>query len=98
MDYQQKFAAIKSLCPSIHLSMRKVGDWYVSLPGLERSMNSMLMSLGDSGRTPEEAIEHTWAQLTNIPFDSYIVIGAMGPHRKHYRWNDFMWEEVGFKS
>jgi hypothetical protein len=92
MTWEQKFEAIQTLSPSAKLAMRKPGDWFMHT-GIERGGDGMLASVYDNGKTPEEAVENTFAALINIPSDRYLVVqDSRG--RRHYRWSGFMWKEL----
>jgi hypothetical protein len=95
MTWEEKLSALQVLCDT-SLRMRKPGDWYVSATGREIGGDDtgMLTGLYGNGPTPQAAVEDDWKQMTELPVRRYIVIGAMGPNRKHFRWAGYMWREV----
>lgn len=92
MTYEQKFAALGAISFNPALHMRKPGDWYVSLSGVERKEGGCLSSGCVSEATPEMAVESKWAWAINP--NHYLVINAMRDNRRAVRWNGFMWEDV----
>jgi hypothetical protein len=97
MNYEQKFQAMVSLIPfsgSAAIHMRKPGDWYFSLPGVEIKQGGCLLSAHGNGTTPEAAVNDLWQQYTTIPKEQYLVINSYGENRRAIKWNGFMWEDV----
>jgi hypothetical protein len=87
MTWQEKFAALQRLCPT-HLEMRKPGDWYVAAHRREMTYAGygFLSGRYGNGATPEEAVEDDWRQVAEgDPW--YVVLDAMGPSRRHLRWD-----------
>lgn len=95
-QWEQKFAALKALDSDASLKMRKPGDWYVSMTGVEvgSSASGLLTSPSAGGETPQEAVEARWDLFANLATNQYLVIDAMKDTRRHVRWNGFMWEDL----
>lgn len=92
MTWEEKLAALKALTPT-HLEMRKPGDWYVAACSRETKVpgHCMLSGTYGNGKTPQEAVEDDWAQITAPGHD--VIIDAMDPAvRRKARWNGSMWE------
>ena len=100
MTWEEKFYALKALVNfgDAALMMRKPGDWYVSLRGVDRKEGCVLAGCGGhSGKTPEEAVELAFSYATDERY--YVVSDAVYPdRRKAFRWNGFMWDEVSEDS
>ena len=92
MTYEQKFAALGALCFAPALHMRKPGDWYVSMLGVERKEGPCLSGGCISEPTPEAAVDAKWEWAIDPRY--YLVINAMRDKRRAVRWNGFMWEDV----
>jgi len=92
MTYEQKFAALAAISPHPALHMRKPGDWYVLMPGVERKEGVCLSNGCVSQPTPELAVEEKWNWATDPNY--YLVINAMRENRRAVKWNGFMWEDV----
>lgn len=92
VDIEQKFEAVQCLARA-SLMMREPGNWYVS-QSVEVKNGSMLEGRYGNGKTPEEAIQDHWEQLTELDPGEYIVINAASDNRKAVRWNGYMWSEV----
>lgn len=92
MTYEQKLAALKALTPT-HLEMREPGNWYVSAYARECRLNTHgLIGHYGNGKTPEDAINDDWEQISTNP---RVIINAMSPdNRREVRWNGFMWETL----
>lgn len=88
MTWEQKFAALQALTDT-NLRMRKPGDWYVQAFNRELAGDGLLQSIYGNGKSPEEAVENDWLNVTQIPSDRYIRVKG-----KNYRWNGFMWAQV----
>lgn len=96
MTWEQKFAALCSLCDT-SLKMREPGDWYVRAYGRETQKPGSAMLASESGRgpSPERAVENDWGKIALASQEGkiYVVIDAMSEtERRHYRWNGYMWE------
>lgn len=94
MDFQQKACALAALSPhtgGFAIYLRNRGDWYATCKGVEVGNGKFLSGTCSSGKTPEEAVDDLWRQLTDIG-ESWLVINAMSPKRYAVRWNGFMWE------
>ncbi len=92
MTYEQKFAALAALSPRPVIHMRKPGDWYVLMSGVERKEGGCLSSGCVSEATPSLAVEAKWLWATDPKY--YLVINAMRDNRRAVKWNGFMWEDV----
>jgi len=93
MTWLDKFKAIRALNPTnTCLVLRDGGTWYLSQRGVERKEGGCLSSGCDHGRTIDEAIQQHWEWITDPEY--YVVIDAVGEHRRAVRWNGFMWEDV----
>lgn len=88
MTWEQKFAALQALTDT-SLRMRKPGDWYVNAYDRAIGGNGLLQSNYGNGKTPEEAVENDWLQMTQIASDLHIRVKG-----KNYQWNGFMWAQV----
>lgn len=93
MTWEEKFAAIRAIRRDAHLRMREPGNWYVST-GIEIGGDEMLRAVGESGATPEEAVEKTWQLIERLPLNRCIVVGAYTDQRRELRWNGYMWADV----
>lgn len=95
MTWQQQFMALRALGGmDTRIHARSENDWYVLIPGVEIGGNGMLMRVGKSGATPEDAIKQTWQQVLGLSGDKYLVIDTMRDTRRHVKWNGFMWEDL----
>lgn len=94
MTTQQKALAMLSLVgwTGFDLKLREDGTWYVSLNADIRD-GGCLVGITTAQPTPEAAIEKTWAMLTNIGPEQYVVAKPNGK-RRAVRWNGFMWADV----
>lgn len=93
MEWQDKFQAIASLDGGASLKLRDDGTWYVSAR-IEIGGNGVLMTPCSTGKTPEEAVEDEWANLTTLEPEQYLVVNSFQPDRRHFRWNGFMWQSL----
>lgn len=95
MTWEQKLQAIIGLAGAFNVSlrMREPGNWYVSVSGTERKVgDSLLSSIGLTGRTPEYAVDETWRSITDGQV--LVVRSTAKTPRKTVKWNGYMWEEV----
>lgn len=95
MNWEEKFGAIRALSGhwDTALYMRAPGDWYV-VSHLEVSDGDFLMGGCDTGcATPEAAVEHHWARLTNLKHGEAVAVSKEA-RRRYYKWRGFMWEDV----
>lgn len=93
MTYEQKMEAMNALNGSVMISMRKPGDWFCSITGVEIGNGKLLSSEYGNGTSPESAIENLWTILTELEDNEYLVLNAMVRDlRRHVRWNGFMWK------
>lgn len=98
MNWEQKMEAIKSLAGmDTCIKMRRPGDWYV-LDRVDIKDGRFIRGGTGNGRTPEEAVNDRWFQLTELSRDQYLVVHAFGDDRKAVRWNGFMWTTVTEKD
>lgn len=93
-NYEQYFHAMKSLGINPSVMMRRPGDWYVYLPGVEIGGNGMLTRVKGDGNSPATAITCAWQTIENLKAPLRIIINAMRNNRREVRWNGFMWEDV----
>ena len=91
MDWQKKAVAIDALSP-IEIRLRKEGDWYI-LTRIDIEDDGAYISPCGDGRTPMEAIEDLWKNLTNLKKHQWVVVGACENKPRRFRWNGFMWQE-----
>lgn len=92
MTWEQKLAALQSLTDT-SLRMRKPGDWYVSAVGRGIGGDGFLTGTYGNGKTPQEAVDDDWNQLTQfLPSDRYILVERAGK-RRQVRWTGYMWED-----
>lgn len=92
MTYEQMMCALKAICHGVSVCIRKPGDWYVTMPNVERKENGCLSSGCDSGKDPEAAIRSRWIWATAS--EHYLVVNAYQASRRAVKWNGFMWEDV----
>ena len=78
--------------PNVGLKMREPGNWYMAFSA-EIGGDGMLTSPTCAGKTPFDAINQTFAQLTELPDDRYLVVRKLNGDRR-FRWNGFMWSDV----
>ncbi len=97
MSPDQMMAALNALSPvgEVALHMRKPGDWYLLVKGVEIGGDGTLGLVGGNGLNPFNAIENYWNNATrNLPTSKYLVLSALQSGRRHVRWNGFMWEDL----
>ena len=95
MTWEEKVEAINCIA-GVSLHMRFPGNWYAT-SSLSVKRGSLLGSFCGNGKTPQDAIEDYWKQLTNLKDEEYLVSGLY-PNRKAFKWNGFMWKEVDEKA
>lgn len=89
ISWEQKFHAIKALCSSATIEMRRPGDWYVSANMEHASGECCLVSDYGNGSSPEAAVRDHWCLYGNgDPF----LVSMSDPNCGWFRWNGFMWE------
>lgn len=88
--WQDRFAAIQVLGDA-SVRMRKPGDWYVSQTGVEIGDGRLLSSVGGDGRTPDEAIETHWRNLTTLPEGKFLSLRRDG-QRLCAAWDGDGWK------
>ena len=93
MNWEQKLQALMSL-GEFKLNMRRPGDWYVYVPAVEIKDGHILKSGAGNGRTPEEAVDAYWSEVTELSRGERLVVGAYSENRREVLWNGFMWEDV----
>jgi len=94
MTWEQKLEACKSISQT-HLEMRSPGDWFVAQYDLAVKRGIGLEGRYGNGRTPEEAVNDHWNQLTQLERGEYLVFhGGLREKRRAFLWNGFMWGEV----
>lgn len=92
LDWEEKLSALQALTDTC-LRMRSPGDWYVMAHGRCIGGDGFLRGSYGNGKTPQEAVEDDWRQMTTHPLSSYIVVGS-GEKERRVRWNGFMWVDV----
>jgi hypothetical protein len=94
--YEHQLEALKALAGdfNVYLRMRKPGDWYLSVSGVEVRQRHMLSSPTVSESSPMGAVGAMWTKLTELPDDEYLVVNAGSDKRFACRWNGFMWKTV----
>lgn len=95
LTWEQKFSALQSLLifsGSAALCMRKPGDWYVHLPGVNQRQKHVTSGGLQSGKTPVDAVEQAfdWATAQDFPLE----IDNRGGGKRLVKWNGFMWADV----
>ncbi len=101
LTWEQKLEALQALAEfpnMVTISMRKPGDWYCSVSGIEVRKSHTLESRYGNGDTPQEAVENCFLVLTTIQRDEVLARNALGDKSKHFRWNGFMWNEEELAS
>lgn len=88
LTWEQKMAALQTLTDT-SLRMRAPGDWYVSMSGAALVKGSFLHSVGGDGRTPEEAVEGAWEDVTG----HRVRVSRDGKDRDVV-WVGCMWKEA----
>lgn len=102
MDWEQKLQALNALS-ECKLVMRKPGDWYVDQgTSIKEHGGCVLRGSYGNGRTPQEAVEQHWQELTELAANQYLVskdiFDGQTYNRKTVRWNGFMWDHVEEKT
>jgi hypothetical protein len=92
LTWEERFEAMQSL-GDCSLRMRKPGDWYMNLRGVNIRKDSMLSAVCGDGNDPITAILSTWRALTELKAREYITVDSMGKEF-NYRWNGYMWKEM----
>lgn len=90
MTWEQKLKALAGLS-DIRVGLNTAGNFYISLSNCEVSDGGMLGSKAGHGETVEDAVNELWAYFAEC--NSHVVKAACTDHRRHYKWNGFMWEE-----
>lgn len=95
MDWEQKFAALQALlifAGSAALNMRKPGDWYVTLPGVNKREKHVISSGNQSAKTPADAVNQCWdwASTGDWPLEIDSSVGG----KRLVQWNGFMWVDI----
>lgn len=91
MTWEQKLQALSALTECT-LHMRKPGNWYVQ-QSADVSDGKFLRGSYGNGRSPQEAVEDHWRQLTKK--GACVVIHFMSDdRRREVTWNGFMWEDL----
>lgn len=101
MTWEQKFIALKALCPEMHLTTNLDQRWVCAGSRLEETSDSshVLAGVTGFGSSPETAVENMWLRVEKQPADHYFVIGAYhGEKRRHVKWNGFMWIDVPIRK
>ena len=94
MHWEQKLDALSGLA-DVYLKMRRPGNWYASMSGVEIKQGGMLAGVCGDGKNPEEAVNDLWRECVDeLPADRYIVVNAHRDSRKAFRWSGYMWKEV----
>jgi hypothetical protein len=96
LTWEQEFAALQSLLifsGSAALNMRQPGDWYVSLPGVNRREKHCISGGRQSGKTPEDAVHQAfdWATAQDFPLE---VDDRSKGGKRLVKWNGFMWADA----
>ena len=96
MTYEQKFVALQALLVfdgSAAVHMRKPGDWYVSLPGVNRRKEHLTESVHVLGcKTPEDAIDKYFESATKQEWP--LEIDTRNGKKRLVKWNGFMWADA----
>ncbi len=88
MTWEEKLAALQAITDT-SLCMRAPGDWYVSAHDRAIGGDGLLLTVSyGNGKTPEEAVNADWMEMTILPDHKYIQVGD-----RKYRWCKFMWRE-----
>lgn len=91
---EQKSVAIQALAPFEVKRRDSMPCWYVH-QGVGIVDHKFYRGQYGAGDTPEAAIEDHWRLLTSVREPNRLVVNAFGSNRRAYRWNGFMWTEVG---
>lgn len=96
MTWEQKLQALNRLTGNpAAIYLRRAGNWYVSIPGVNRREGVILSSGSVSAGSPESAVNDYWDWATDPRF--YLEVGPVIKEPRRVRWNGFMWEDVGVK-
>jgi hypothetical protein len=97
LSWEQKLQALQFLAEypdNANVRMRKPGDWYCSVSGVEVKQKHCLVGQYGNGTTPQEAVENCFLVLTSITNDEVLVRNAMNAEKRTYfRWIGFMWKQ-----
>jgi len=63
------------------------GQWYCDA-GFEIKDGAILGTAVAFGDTHEEAVDNLWKKITNLPKNQYLVLDAMHPSRRAFKWID----------
>lgn len=93
MNWQHKALAIQALTGpfGFSISMRKLGDWYVSHKYVSRKEGGCLSHSPQNGKDPEDAVNQCWEWMTDPKF---YMVKYEDAKRRAVKWNGFMWEDV----
>lgn len=101
LTWEQKLEALQALIEypdNVKVGMRKAGDWYCSVRGVEVKRENILEGRSGNGTTPQEAVENCFLALTTIHEEEVLVRDATTDKRKHFRWNGFMSKQEELSS
>lgn len=87
--WEQRLAALQALT-ECSLRMREPGNWYVET-SLEIGDGSILSSAYGNGKTPQEAVEKTWTNVTRLRDDQYLALRREGD-RLNAVWDGDAWK------
>ena len=95
MNWQEKLERLKEIALDVTLHMRKPGDWYVSVGGVEIRKGQFLSSPTQTGcATPAAAVTEAWRQYTQLPNTQYLVSLASTKWKQAFRYQDGGGESV----
>ena len=92
MTLTDKYEALSALT-DICLKRSGNGRWYVSW-SVEIKEGGLLTSVTEWSDTIEGAINDLWLRVTTLPPNQCLVIDAMKPSRRQFRWNKYAWKEI----
>lgn len=95
MTWEQKFSALQALLifsGNAALNMRTPGNWYVTLPGVNKREKHTTSGGCHSGKTCMDAVDQCfdWATKCDWPLEIDNRTGG----KRLVQWNGFMWADA----
>lgn len=76
------------------VSTRDLKNYVARLGGVEKKTGSILTGVTGFGKSPKEAVDSLWANVTEVKRPDYLVIAAYGKDRKAVRWTGIAFQPV----